>query len=487
MPTLRLRGVYAAALTQLFRQSSPPWELVQPDAEVRSRLDAPWRMESPEIDIADDADDHGRHDVLRISGPAEGVEQALRLIQQHCFDVITSQDHFQVGAIYMGVVGLCSQARRRAIVYMGDQQAGVLPLRYEDRPPRVGTYLPVRIAAPPAEGDDRPQLSMSITVPGQYAVLSSVAAIRLSKQITDPLHLERLQRLGEAQDTSGWGIIWRTAAQHVDDQVLRAEIQQLAQEARQLQARLQTTTVGHIRGGEIVARLYLPGHAKAVCDTLRAQLLPTLPGHHKYKAQGDVYGTTVDALEKELPADVLHSRTMTLRVLSSVDAMQPPMQNRLRVLVRTVQGTLQEQEVGEQIAYDIDAGWVELRQTVPHKEAYPPALRLDKQPGDYTVTRFQEGSWSYTRRFYGRQGAWKGDYAALTTPIAIFADQLQVVDLHVAVWRSVEHGPELTGLKTLQQFQQQGLITAALVQKVQAEGAALLQQFQQAGAEGSIV
>jgi hypothetical protein len=341
----------------------------------------------------------------------------------------------------------------------------------------------VRIAAPPAEGDDRPQLSMSITVPGQYAVLSSVAAVRLSKQITDPIHLERLQRLGEAQDTSGWGIIWRTAAQHVDDEVLRAEIQQLAQEARQLQERLQTTTVGHVRGGEIVTRVYLPGHAKAVCDGLRAQLLPTLPGHHKYKAQGDVYGTTVDALEKELPADVLHSRTMVLRVLSSVDAMQPPLQNRLRVLVRTVQGILQEQEVGEQVAYDIDGGWVELRQSVPHKEAYPPALRIDKQPGDYTVARFQEGSWSYTKRFYGRQGAWKGDYAAITTPIAIFADQLHVVDLHVAVWRSVKHGPELTGLKTLQQLQQQDLITAALVQKVQAEGEALLQQFQQAGTE----
>jgi probable ribonuclease FAU-1 len=483
MPTLRLRGVYAAALTQLFRQASPAWELVQPDAEVRSRLTDAWRMDSPDIDIMDESDDHGRHDVIRISGPAEGVEQALHLIQQHCFDVITYQDHFQVGAIYMGVVGLCSQARRRAIVYLGNQQAGVLPLRYDDRPPRVGSYLPVRIAAPPAEGDDRPQLSTSITVPGQYAVLSSVAAVRLSKQITDPGHLERLQRLGEAQNTSGWGIIWRTAAQHVDDAVLQAEIQQLAQEARQLQERLQTTTVGHVRGGEIAARVYLSGHAKAVCDTLRAQLLPTLPGHHKYKAQGDVYGATVDALEKELPADVLHSRTRTLRVLASVDAMQQPIQHRLRVLVRTVQGALQEREVGEQVAYDIDGGWVDLRQNVPHKEAYPSALRIEKQPGDYTVTRFQEGSWHYTTRFYGRQGTWKGDYAAITTPVAIFSDQIHLIDLPVAVWRSAKHSPELTGLRTLPQLQQQGLITAALVQRMQAEGEAVLQQFQQAGTE----
>jgi probable ribonuclease FAU-1 len=484
MPTIRIRGLYAAALTQLFRQASLPWELVQPDAEVLSRLDYAWRMDSPDLDIADDPDEHGRREIIRISGPAESVEQALRLVQQHCFDVITYQDNFQVGAIYMGLVGLCSPARRRAIVYMGNQQAGVLPLRYEERDLQVGSYLPVRIAAPPAEGDDRPQLSTSLTVPGQYAVLSSIPGVKFSKQITDPEHQRRLQRLGEAQETGNWGVIWRTAAQHADEPVLVAEIQQLTQTARRLQDRLQATpAVGYIRGGDMAVRVYLPGHAKAVCDSLRAQMLPTLPGHHKYKAQGDVYGAIVDALEKELPPATLRSRTMTLRLLSSVDAMQQPIQSRLRVAVRTIQGALQEQEEGTQVGYDIDGGWVEIRQAVPHKGAYPSALRIDKQPGDYTVTRFYEGGWSYTTHFYGRNDAWKGDYAAMTTPIAIFSDHIHVVDLQVAVWRSAQHAPELSGQDVLQQLQQQGLVTTVLVQRVQEEAEAVLQQFRQAPAE----
>jgi hypothetical protein len=484
MSTLRIRGLYAAALTQLFRQSSLPWEFVQPDEEVQSRLEQSWSMDSPDVDIADDPDEQGRRDVIRISGPAERVAQAVQLVQEHCFDVITSRESVQVGAIYMGLVGVCSQARRRAIIYMGNEQAGVLPLRYDDRALRVGTYLPVRIAAPPADGGPRPQLSLSLTVPGQYAVMSSVPGVKFSKQITDTVQQARLQRLGEAQDTGGWGIIWRTAAQHAEEPVLLAEIQQLSQEARQLQARLQaTTTVGYVHGGEVAVRLYVPEHAKAVCDTWRAQMLPTLPGHHKYKAQGDVYSATVDALEKELPPEALHSRTKTLRVLSSVDAMQQPIQNRLRVLVRTVQGAWQEREVGEQVGYDIDAGWVELRQHVSHKGAYPSVLRIDKQSGDYTVTRFQEGAWSYTTRYYGRNGNWKGDYACLTTPIAIFSDHIRLLDLHGAVWRSAKHGAELAELDTLQQWQQQGLITAALVQKVQAEAEAVLQQLRQAGTE----
>jgi hypothetical protein len=478
MTTLRIRGMYAVALTQLFRQSPAAWEIVQPDEEVRSCIAHPWRMDSPDVDIDDEPDERGRHEVIRLAGSGDAVKQALAVLQNHCFDVITHQDNLQVGAIYMGLVGICSRIRRRAVVYLGNDLVGILPLRYEDRDLKVGSYLPVRIATLPAEGGDHPQLSASITVPGHYAVLTSARAVRLSKQITDPHQQERLQRLGEQQDTGGWGIIWRTAAQHTAEQILIEEIQYLSQEARVLQEQLQaTTTVGYVRGGEIAAHVHLSGYAKAFCDTQRTQLRATLPGHHKYKAQGDVYGATVDALEKELPPEVLRTRTMNLGLLASIDAMQQPIHERLRLVVRDLRGALHERGTVQRVSYDIDTGWVEVRQELRHNNAYPPALRLDKHPGDYTVTRFQEESWTYITRFFSREGAWKASYASITTPVAIFADQLHVVDLHVAVMRSTKHKPELRGLEALQRAQDQGIVTVALVQKVQEEAEALLQQF----------
>jgi hypothetical protein len=480
MTTLRIRGLYAVALTQLFRQYPDAWHIVQPDEEVRSCIVDTWRMDSPDVAIDDDPDEHGRCEVIRAAGSADAVQKALAVLQHHCFDVITHQDSLQVGATYMGLLGLLSRFRRRALVYLGNQLVGVLPLRYEDRDLKVGSYIPVRIAALPTETDDRPQVSTSITVPGHYAVLTSVQSVKLSKQITDPHQQERLQRLGERHDTGGWGIIWRTAAQHAEDQVLEEEIHRLAQEARELRGHLQaTTTVGYVRGGDIVARVYLPGHTKAFCDTLRAQCLPTLPGHYKYKAQGDVYGATVDALEKELPPDVLRTRTMNLSLLSSLNAMQQPIENHLRILVRDLSGSRHERGTSQRVAYDLHAGWVEVRQELRHKDAYPPDLRLDKQPGDYTMTRFQEGSWSYVTQFYNRDGAWKAAYASLTTPLAIFADQLHLVDLRVTVMRSTEQKPELHGLQALQRAQQQGLVTEALVHTVQEEAAAVLRQFTQ--------
>src|SRR5262245_65495618 len=107
---------------------------------------------------------------------------------------------------------------------MGEQRAGILSLRYDDRDLRAGSYLPVRIEALSTDVDDRPQLSTVVTVPGQYAVLTSSPSVKLSKQISDTETRERLQQLGEAQSTGSWGILWRTADPHADEEVLVPEI-----------------------------------------------------------------------------------------------------------------------------------------------------------------------------------------------------------------------------------------------------------------------
>ncbi len=295
MIALRIRGLYATALTQLFRQEDK-WTIVQPSDEVRAVISHYWRMDSPDVDIDDVPDDRGQRHALRISGPADAVEDVLAHVYSQCFDVIDTRHQ---GAPLHGSVGIVSRERRQAIVYLGEERSGVLPMRYEDQGMRIGSYVPVRIDAPAAHHHGRPQLSKVLTVPGQYAVLTAARSVRLSKQITDEAQRDRLQQLGEAQQIGEWGIIWRTAAQHAADEDLVAEIQRLIEETKTLQDSLKNTkTVGRIRGGDLTAHIFMAGHAKGACDTLRAQLLPTLPGHHKYKAYGDVYSTTVDALEE---------------------------------------------------------------------------------------------------------------------------------------------------------------------------------------------
>ena len=482
MTTLRIRGLYAAALTVLFRQRQADWEIVQPDDQVRAGLPGNWRMDSPEVAIDDQPGPQGVRDSLRLSGTGDGIERALGLLQQHFTDIITRRSGMQVGSMYLGVVGLVSRERRQSIVYLGEQVSGTLPMGPDDRGPDIGARIPVRIEALGNGPEGRPQLSAVLTVPGRYAVLSMSPAVRISKQITSEEARQRLRMLGDAQETNGWGIIWRTAAQNAADDVLSDEIQDLVQQAGDVRERLSgAKSLGYLYGGDVSTLVEMPGDAKRLCDELRAGLLPTLPGHHKYKAQGDVYGATVDALEKELPAEVLRNRTAPLGVLASVNAMQSPIRDTLRVRMQGLPGSTATHYEGRRVAYDVDAGWVEVRQELRSKDSYPDGLRLDKRPGDYVVTRFQEGSWHYVTRFYGRQGSWKADYAGIATPTAIFSDQVHLVDLGASVCRSPDQGAELVSLDTLRGSQKQGLVGAALVNRVEEEGAALLEQFRQEG------
>lgn len=481
MITLRIRGLYAAALTSLFRRYPDVCEVVQPDDEIQARVEQPWNMDSPEVTIDEQPEARGSRDMLRVAGPADAVERLLQLVQTHCVDVCIRRESSQIGATYMGLVGVVSRVRRRAIVYLGDQRAGILALRYDDRDVRVGSYMPVRIEALTSDDDERPQLSAVVSVAGQYAVLTSSPSVKLSKQISDVDTRERLTRLGEAQQTGTWGILWRTAAQYAAEEALVEEIAQLTRQAQDVRTRIaSTTTVGYLYGGETTARVLMLGQAKAVCDTLRAELLPTLPGHHKYKAQGDLYGAIVDALEKELPPEVLRTRTASLNVLSSLNAMQLPINDQVRFLVRDLDGRAAEAGTGQRLTYDVDEGWVDIREALPDADSYPPRLDIEQQAGDYTITRFQEGAWSYTTRFYSRDGTWKGEYASVTTPIAIFSDQLHLVNLHLTGCYSPRQAPTFTGLEALQELQQQGVFSAPLVERVQAESAAILTRWQQA-------
>src|ERR687887_891619 len=116
-------------------------------------------MDPPDVTIDAQPVARGSVNTIGIAGPADAVEQVLQLLQEHCFDSLIRRESSQVGATYMGLVGVVSRARRRAVVYMGEQRAGILPLRYDDRDLRVGSYLPVRIEALTTDGDDRPQLS----------------------------------------------------------------------------------------------------------------------------------------------------------------------------------------------------------------------------------------------------------------------------------------------------------------------------------------
>jgi hypothetical protein len=69
-------------------------------------------------------------------------------------------------------------------------------------------------------------------------------------------------------------------------------------------------------------------------------------------------------------------------------------------------------------------------------------------------------------------------------PIAIFSNQLHLVNVPVTGQYSPSQPPVLTGLEALQDLQRQRVVSTALVHKVQAEGEALLEHWRTGGPPG---
>jgi len=81
---------------------------------------------------------------------------------------------------------------------------------------------------------------------------------------------------------------------------------------------------------------------------------------------------------------------------------------------------------------DPQRGLIEIKRELRPGGKYD-GLAIPKEPGDYAITEFQEGSWSYKTAYYSKEDKLKGEYYNINTPIEIYPDKVRYVDLEIDV------------------------------------------------------
>ncbi len=141
-----------------------------------------------------------------------------------------------VGSIFAGrvcnVVGGIQAAfidiglEKNAFLYLGDR-SGITE----------GQKVLVEIVKD-ARGTKGPTATLDLSLPGRYAVLLPNAGyIGISKKIADAAERSRLKRIAAEVVNSGPGVVIRTAACGIEEDALKADLQQLLSEWRVIQAR----------------------------------------------------------------------------------------------------------------------------------------------------------------------------------------------------------------------------------------------------------
>ncbi len=147
----------------------------------------------------------------------------------------TAEQHL-VGSIFKGRVCNVVRGIQAAFIDIGLEQNAFLYLGAR-QDVTEGQSLLVQITKD-ARGTKGPTAARELTLPGRYAVLLPRADyVGISRKITDKAERERLHNICSAACPAGMGVVVRTAAAHVPQELLERDMDALTAAWRVLEAR----------------------------------------------------------------------------------------------------------------------------------------------------------------------------------------------------------------------------------------------------------
>ncbi len=213
-----------------------------------------------------------------------GLVEDGRLME---YMVERAEDNHLVGSIYKGRVCNVVRGIQAAFVDIGLEQNAFLYLG-DKMDVTEGQSLLVQISKD-ARGTKGPTAVREITLPGKYVVLLPHASyIGISRKITDKEERERLNKICDAARPQEMGIVVRTAAAGVSEELLAADIAELSAGWKILTAREKVAKAPALLRRELdlpvrIVRDYLRSDLQEICiDNLQVykrveELLQCMP------------------------------------------------------------------------------------------------------------------------------------------------------------------------------------------------------------------
>ena len=415
--TVRIRGIYATALTHLLA------DVVQASPPIRERFEGSFPTEPAAATVETTDDRQG----VGVVGDGERVEQIVDRLTDLGTDTLAWEAALPRGAVYAGEV--TETLGSGAVVDVGDGE-GFLPYSKTARRIEDGDVLRVQVkeASPPWQ-NGRAVLDTTVRVHGGIASLvRGGSAVSGTPELAD---------LVPTDPPEGWGVNW---GQDSDDASLDALDDALASVSEQARA-LDEAFAGAPDPAEAAPHRYWDGDATAwvwfgretrfALDGKRRSVVETMAGHHRIKAGDPSASAAVDFVEavcadaatadgpQDFPFDVVTTQ-FGPREGETVKIGHGKPDGRCIVLGR-----------GEVTACDPD-GSVTVEREMSPGGTYD-ALGTERRAGDVAITKFEEGRWWYPTVYRGDDGTRRGTYVNICTPVEVFPDTVRYVDLHVDV------------------------------------------------------
>ncbi len=454
VPLVRVRGVYATALTALLSgaDGERTATVTRPSDPIRERFDARFASDPPDVWVTTDADRLG----VAVTGESAAVSRVADRLAAVATDTLVVPDpapRWTVVETYVErTVG------GGAVVPLADGREGYLPFDRTDGYVETGDRLRVQVRDPVAPWRDRRHgVGTGVRVGGSLVALvrgaDGVDAVVSGDRAAE---LVRTTDLLSATPPDGWGIEWQYPALDADVSAMDDALAAAAETAATMDDALGAADGGADDGDTptVVAApadcrwVWFGREARFELDDRRRTVTDTMAGHHRVKAGDDGASDAVDFLEavcgsvgvrseRERADDEGTDPASATDVDFPFDAVTrqfgPLEGDSVRIAHGKPAGHVVD--LGEATVTERDPdGQVVLRREMSSTGTYD-ALGTPRAPGDVATTRIREGRWWYPTAYRTADGEPRGTYVNVCTPVEVFPDAVRYVDLHVDVVR----------------------------------------------------
>jgi hypothetical protein len=455
--TVRIRGIYATALTHLLEdvvQSSPP---------IRERFGMAARLKPAAVTVETTDDRQG----VGVVGDKERAEDVVDRLRTLGTDTLAWQATLSRGGVYAGEV--TETLGSGAVVSVGDGE-GFLPYSKSARRIETGDRLRVQVREPsPPWAANRPVLDTSVRVHGELA--------SLVRGGTSVAGRPELADLVPTDPPEGWAVNWGRDSDDADLDALDGALAAVTDRARALDDALNgaddpDAVAPHCYwDGETTYWLWFGRETRFELDRYRREVVETMAGHHRIKAADAAASAAVDFVEavcddptgapdgQDFPFDVVTDQ-FGPREGASVAIGHGKPDGRCIVLGR-----------GEVTSCDAD-GSVTVEREMSPGGTYD-ALGTERRAGDVAITSFEEGRWWYPTVYRADDGSRRGTYVNVCTPVEVFPETIRYVDLHVDVVKHTDGTVERVDDDELDEAVEAGLVPDELAEKARSVASAV--------------
>lgn len=219
--------------------------------------------------------------------------------------------------------------------------------------------------------------------------------------------------------------------------------------------------------GRIQIDIEFPGLSKRKLDEIRSMVVPTLSGHHYYKACGGKIAYILEMAEKLLEKGCSNKEVETL-FKEAIWHEYPCEGSKVSIEHVKLNGKLFHLGEARIIELNEQNRQIKLLRVLSTPGIYD-GLNVRKEPGDYAVTNMKINEWHFRTSYFSKSGEYKGTYVNLNTPIEIYPNRIRYVDLEADICMWPDGRIQKIDSEKLDEAVRKGYISERLKRKVHGE------------------